>query len=130
MPKSSAPSESRLAGMPFSFRHDAANSSENGIVSATMIAPRNVSQKDQQNNDDQNDALGQVVQHRMRGMVHQFATVDKGNDLHPRRQNVIVHFVNLGVQPAQRRFRIRALCASAPIPETTSSLSISLPSSR
>ena len=40
MPKSSAPSESRLAGMPFRFRQVAANSRENGMVSATMIAPR------------------------------------------------------------------------------------------
>ena len=40
MPKSSAPSDSRLAGMPFRFRQVAANSSENGMVSATMSAPR------------------------------------------------------------------------------------------
>ena len=40
MPKSSAPSDSRLAGMLFRFRQMEANSSENGMVSATMNAPR------------------------------------------------------------------------------------------
>ena len=40
IPKSSAPSESRFAGMPFRFRQVAANNSENGIVRATIIAPR------------------------------------------------------------------------------------------
>ena len=40
MPKSRAPKESRFAGMAFSFKHVAANKRENGIVRATMRAPR------------------------------------------------------------------------------------------
>jgi hypothetical protein len=40
MPKSSAPSESRLAGMWRRSRQIAANSSENGMVMATISAPR------------------------------------------------------------------------------------------
>ena len=40
MPKSSAPNDNKFAGMPFNFKHVAAKSSENGMVSATMIAPR------------------------------------------------------------------------------------------
>ena len=45
MPKSSAPSESRLAGMCSRSRQVAAKSSENGIVSTTMIAPRTLPRK-------------------------------------------------------------------------------------
>ena len=40
IPKSNAPSDSRFAGMSLSSRQLAANSSEKGIVSATMMAPR------------------------------------------------------------------------------------------
>ena len=40
MPKSSAPKESRLAGMCLKLRQMAANSRENGMVSATIKAPR------------------------------------------------------------------------------------------
>jgi len=40
IPKSNAPKDRRFAGMPFKFKHVAAKSSENGIVKATIIAPR------------------------------------------------------------------------------------------
>ena len=63
--------------MPFSFRQVAANSSENGMVRATMMRAAHVSEKQKQNDDDQNDAFGQIVQHRMRGEVHQIAAIDE-----------------------------------------------------
>ena len=53
MPKSSAPSESRLAGMCFRSRQMAANSSEKGMVSATMSAPRTLPRKRNRMIDDQ-----------------------------------------------------------------------------
>ena len=45
MPKSSAPSESRFAGMCRRSRQMEANSSENGMVSVTISAPRTLPRK-------------------------------------------------------------------------------------
>ncbi len=45
MPKSSAPSESRLAGICLRSRQVAAKSSEKGMVSATISAPRTLPRK-------------------------------------------------------------------------------------
>ena len=45
MPKSSAPSESRLAGMWLRSRQMEANINEKGMVSDTMIAPRTLPRK-------------------------------------------------------------------------------------
>jgi hypothetical protein len=41
-----------------------------------------ISQEQKQNDHDQNDAFREVVQHGMRGEVHQIAAVDEGNDFH------------------------------------------------
>ena len=117
MPKSSAPSDSRLAGMPFSFRQVAANSSENGMVSATMIAPRTFPRNRNRMIDHQDDAFGEVVQHRVGGVVHQIAAVDERNDLHAGRQNVVVQLLDLRVKPFQRRLRIGAFAQRARCPK-------------
>ena len=109
MPKSSAPSESRLAEMCRRSRQMEAKSSENGMVSATMSAPRTLPRKRKRMIDDQDDAFGQVVQHGVRGVVHQIAAIEKRNDLHARRQDVLVEPLDLGVNAVQRRRRIRAL---------------------
>ena len=62
IPKSSAPSDSRLAGICFRSRQVAANSREKGMVSATMIAPRMFPRNRNRTIDDQNHSFGQVVQ--------------------------------------------------------------------
>ena len=46
-----------------------------------------VAEKQEENDDHQDDALGQVVQDRVGGEVHQVAAVDEGNDLHALGQN-------------------------------------------
>ena len=65
----------------------------------------------------------------MGGVVDQFAAVDKRNDLHSGRKNVIVQLLDFGVNSFERLFRIVAFCSST-MPSTTSSLSTILPSSR
>ena len=54
--------------MPFRSRQMAANSSENGMVSATMSAPRTLPRNRKRMIDDQNDAFGEIVQHGVRGV--------------------------------------------------------------
>ena len=97
MPKSSAPSDSRLAGICRRSRQMEANSSENGMVSATISAPRDIAQEQEQNDDDQDDAFGQVVQHGVGGEMHQVAAIEERNDLHAGGQNVVVQLLHFGV---------------------------------
>ena len=119
MPKSSAPSDSRFAGMCRRSRQIEANSSENGMVSATISAPRAFPRNRNRMIDHQNDAFGQVVQHRVRGVVHQIAAVEKRNDLHAPRQDVIVQLVHLVVDAVQRASESAPLRSST-MPSTTS----------
>ena len=47
-----------------------------------------IAEKEKQNDGDQQDALGQVVHHRVSSEVNQVAAIEKRNDLHARRQKV------------------------------------------
>ena len=60
------------------------------MVKATINATAGVPQKQEENNGHQNDAFGQIVQHRFRGQMHQVAAIEKRHDLHPVGQNVLV----------------------------------------
>ncbi len=42
----------------------------------------NIPEKQKQNDHDQNDAFGEIVQHGMRGVVDQITPVDERNDLY------------------------------------------------
>ena len=64
IPKSRAPSDSRLAGILFRSRQMEAKSSEKGMVSATIKAPRDVAQKQKQNQRDQDDAFASGCEER------------------------------------------------------------------
>ena len=77
MPKSSAPSESRLAGICFRSRQMAAKSSENGMVSGDDNGAAHVAEKEKQNDDDEDHALSQVVQDGVGGEAEQVAAVDE-----------------------------------------------------
>ncbi len=58
--------------------------------------------------DDQDDAFGEVVQHGVRGEVHQVAAIDERDDLHARGQDVIVQLLHFRVNALQRRVGVRA----------------------
>ncbi len=68
-----------------------------------------VPQKHEENDRHQQNALGQVVEHRVGGEVHQVAAVEKWNNLHARRQDVFIQFLDLVVNGIQGRIRIGAL---------------------
>ena len=106
-----------------------ANSSENGMVSATMSAPRILPRKINRMIDDQDHSFGEVVQHRVRGVVHQVVAVQVRNDLHARRQNLIVERSTFAWMPSS------VVAVSAPLrrntmPSTTSLSSTTTPSAR
>src|ERR1700753_2689546 len=50
----------------------------------------NISKKEKQDDDDEDDALGEVMHHRMGGEVQQVAAIEEGNNLHSRRQEMII----------------------------------------
>jgi reverse gyrase len=108
MPKSSAPSDSRFAGMPFQVQANGGEQQRKRDGEATMIAARTFPEKQKQNDHHQDDAFRQVVQHGFGGEVHQIAAVDERNDLHAGRQNVIVQFLHFLVNSLQRRVRLGA----------------------
>ena len=88
-----------------------------------------IAKKQKQNDRNQNHPFGQVVKHGMGSEVNQITAIDEWNNLHAWRQNVIVQFLHFLVDA------FRAVSAVAPLrnstmPETTSSLSMILPSSR
>ena len=109
IPKSSAPSESRLAGILFSFRQMAANNSENGIVSATMKAPRTLPRKTNRISATRVMPSSQIVHNGLRRVRNQLAAVEKRHDFHARRQDVFIQFLYFGVDAVQRGFRFGAL---------------------
>ncbi len=74
-----------------------------------MIAPRTLPRKSKQNDGDQDHALGQVVQHRVRGEVQQVAAVDERLQGYALGQNLVVQLLHLFVHRVERGLRIGAL---------------------
>ena len=73
-----------------------------------------VAEKEEENQRDEQDAVGQIAQDGVRGVMHQFAAVEVGDEFHTWRQQasfavVPVQFVNLLVQGVERGFGDGAL---------------------
>src|SRR5580704_3792076 len=64
--------------------------------------------KQKENDHNQNDAFGEVVQNGMRREVYQITAVDERNDFHAGWQNAVVQFLRLGMDSRERVIRIRA----------------------
>ena len=108
IPKSSAPSDSRFAGMPFRFRHVAANKQRKRDGQSDDDGAANIPEKQKEDDHHQNDAFGEVVQHGVGRVVHQIAAIDERNHLHARGQNGVVQFLHLLVNSLQRRVGVGA----------------------
>ena len=74
--------------------------------------PANVAKEDEQNDRDQDDSLGQVMEHGMRGQMDQVASVQVRNDLHTGRKKMIVEEVDLFMQRGEDVVRRRRLYAA------------------
>src|SRR5579863_1101224 len=68
-----------------------------------------VAERNQQDQDYQDDAFGQVVQYGVGGEVHEFAAVDEGDQFHARRENVGVQILDLLVDIHERLVGFSAL---------------------
>ena len=67
-----------------------------------------IQQKQEQNDADQNHALGQVVHHRVQSEMQQVAAIEHGNDFHAGRQKAVVKFVDFLVNGVERGLLFRA----------------------
>src|SRR5580698_1163295 len=68
-----------------------------------------IAEEQEQNDDDKNDALGQIVEHRVCGEVQQIGAVEKWNDLHARREHALVQLLYLRVDAFERCVGVVAL---------------------
>ena len=109
MPKSSAPSESRLAGMWIRSRQMAANSSAKGMVSATMMAPRTLPRNRNRMMETRIMPAVRLSLHRVDGELDQIRAVEEGNDLHALGQDAVVQLVDFVVNALQDRIGVVAL---------------------
>ncbi len=109
IPKSSAPSESRLTGtLVKSSKMEAKKQRErNGQRHDEGRA--GIEQKQEKDDGHQNHPFSQVVQHRVQGEAEQIAAVDHPLQLHARRQDAVVELLHFGVKLFQRRPRVGAL---------------------
>ena len=85
-----------------------ANSSDSGIVSATMTARANADQEKDQNDQHQDHAAKQVGFDGIGGQLHQFAAIVIRMDLYIRRQYRTVQLFRLGFHGLQNVLRLLA----------------------
>ncbi len=68
-----------------------------------------VAEEDEQDERDEEDAFGEVMQNGVGGELEQVAAVEEGNDLHARRQDVLVELLDLGVDALRGSVGVVAL---------------------
>ena len=117
MPKSSAPSESRLAGMWLRSRQMEANSSAKGMVSATMMAPRTLPRKRKR-----------MIETRIMPSVRLCSTVSTVYFTRSERSRKGTTFTPLGRMPLIRACRLPRGCPARTGSESSPFCSSTMPS--
>ena len=102
MPKSSAPSDSRLAGILSQVQTDGREQQRERNGQRHDERAADIAEEQEQDDRHQDDAFGQVVQHGVGGVVDQIAAIEERNDLHAGRQDVIVQLLHFFVDRLQR----------------------------
>ena len=69
----------------------------------------NIAKENKQNQRDENDAFGQVVQHGMSGEMHQITAVKMGNNLNSWRQKMAIQKFHFFMQRRKYRVAVRTL---------------------
>ena len=82
MPKSSAPSDSRFAGIAVQLEADGGEQQRERNGERDDERAADIAEEQEQNDGHQDDAFGQIVQHGVGGVVDQIAAIEKGDDLY------------------------------------------------
>ena len=110
IPKSTAPSEIRLAGVPVPTMPMKAIISASGMLSAVMMRRPPVTEKEPEHQRHQHHPHQQVLDHGVGGQLDQVGAVVIGLDVHPGRQDVVVgDLVDLVVDVVERLQRVAAV---------------------
>ncbi len=111
MPKSSAPSESRLAGTWTEVEADGGEQQREGNGERNDDGAAHIAEKEEEDDRDQNHALGQVVLDGLDGELDQIGAVEEGNDLYAFGQNAgdLFELVDFFVNALQHRIGVVAL---------------------
>ena len=109
MPKSSAPKDNRFAGMLRRSRQIDANNKEKGIVAGDDQCSPDITQKEQKNDRDQDEAFREVFQDSVGRVVYQIAPIVERNDFHARRQKFFVQLLHLLVNTPYRIIKVGSL---------------------
>ena len=89
MPKSTAPSEMRLALVPVPTRPQKAQSRASGMLSAVISAARQLPRKRRSVSATRTMPTSEVLQHRVHGDADEIAAVVVGLDLHPGGEDLV-----------------------------------------
>ena len=90
IPKSTAPSEMRFAGVCVSTIPMNAMRSAIGMLIAVMSAARDCPRNRKRTMRDEHHPLDEVVKHRVRRELHELAAVVVRDDVHPGREHVVL----------------------------------------
>ena len=109
MPKSSAPSESRFAGMWLQVEQDGGEQQRERNRDGDDQGAADVTQEQKEDQRDQQNSIRQIAKHGAGGVVDQVAAVEMRNEFHASRKLVVVQLRHLFVQRIQRGIGLRAL---------------------
>ena len=108
MPKSMAPMESRLAGIPSRVQKDEREQQRQRNGERHNDGRAHAHQERHQHHQHQHHAQQQVVLHGVDGQLHQVAAVVVGTHLHVGRQDVFVQLLGLGLDALEDVLRLLA----------------------
>ncbi len=102
------PQRQQVGGDAFELKAGGREQQREGNRQSDDNRSPHIPQKQEENNHHQNDALPQIVENRMGGVMHQIAAVEKGNHRYAVRKYAMVQLVHLRVDTFQHRVRIGA----------------------
>ena len=110
MPKSTAPSEMRFAGVSVPDHAAERDEQRERDVERRDDGGARVPEEEEEHDRHEQHPDDEVLEHRVRRQLHQVAAVVVGHDVHPRRQDVVrADVVDALVDALQRRLRLAAV---------------------
>ena len=97
MPKSSAPSERRFAGNLREVQADGGEQQREWDGERDDERAARIAEEEKEDDGDEQETFGEIVQYGVRGEMHQLAAVEEGDNLHAGREDMFVELLDFGV---------------------------------